>query len=87
MATEYLGDLKRAREQLVTRRRSVVQALGESGSKNFDSNVERVVKIQAAIEAVDKASDDELELASKEGGPTDEQPRNVRFTYKPPDDE
>jgi len=58
MATDHVGRLEQARKTLVDRRRALARSLANS-KEQIESEADRLMKIQGAIEAIDRALEDE----------------------------
>ena len=58
MATDHVGRLEQARKTLVDRRRALARSLASS-KEQIESEADRLMKIQGAIEAIDRALEDE----------------------------
>ena len=54
MGTDHIQRLEQARKTLVDRRRTLAGSLA-AGKEQIESEAERLMKIQGAIEAVDRA--------------------------------
>ena len=56
MADDHIGELKKARDQLIKQRRSSISALGD-GYKHGDTErqLDNLIRYQRAIEAIDRA--------------------------------
>ena len=62
MADDHVRSLKRSREKLVEQRRSLVKR--DCATDRSEGYAERIVAIQAAIEATDRAISDEEALTA-----------------------
>src|SRR5713101_1772275 len=77
MAQDDVANLKKAREQLVGMRRGHVEALAAGYKRGqTERNIEKVVQIQACIEAIDQAL--------KDAGPARQGPVRRRNEGNPP---
>ena len=54
MTQDHMRTFEKARDQLLGRRRSLAEALA-SGYKKADNQIERIVKVQAAIDVITSA--------------------------------
>jgi DNA-binding FrmR family transcriptional regulator len=61
MAKDHVERLEQARKTLVERRRAMAGSLA-SAKEQIESEAERLMKIQGAIEAIDRALEDEQRL-------------------------
>jgi hypothetical protein len=65
MAQDHVGDLKKARDELVKQRRSSVSALTEGDNPGHaERPLDNLIRYQRAIEAIDRAIKEE-ELAAE----------------------
>ena len=63
MADDHVAALLRAREKLVQQRRSLVTSLGEDQRRgHIDDRRSQFIEVQQALEAMDRAIDDEQTL-------------------------
>ena len=67
MAMDHVQRLEQARKTLVDRRRAVAGSLANA-KEQIEREADRLIKIQGAIEAVDRALADEERLAPGESG-------------------
>ena len=58
MAKDHVERLEQARKTLVDRRRALARSLANS-KEQIESEADRLMKIQGAIEAIDRALEDE----------------------------
>jgi hypothetical protein len=63
MANDHVASLARSRDKLVEQRRALVKR--DCSTDRAEGYAERIVAIQAAIEATDRAIRDEAELTSE----------------------
>jgi hypothetical protein len=69
MAEDHVGDLKKARNELVKQRRSSVSALTEGDNPGHaEHQLDNLIKYQRAIEAIDRAVREEESAAEKVAG-------------------
>jgi hypothetical protein len=64
MADDHITSLRRSRQKLVEQRRSLVKR--DCATDRAEGYAERIVAIQAAIEATDRAINDEEDLAAED---------------------
>ena len=64
MAQEHVDALKRSRAKLVEQRRSLVKR--DSGSDRNEGYAERIIAVQNALEATDRAISEEQEASIRE---------------------
>jgi hypothetical protein len=63
MADDHVAALLRAREKLVRQRRSLATSLGEDQQRgHIDDRRSQFIELQQALEALDRAMDDEQTL-------------------------
>jgi hypothetical protein len=55
MADDYVGDLKKARDELVRQRRLIISALNKNYNDDTEHQVTALTRYQQAIEAIDNA--------------------------------
>ena len=67
MATDHVERLEQARKTLVDRRRALAGSLANA-KEQIESEAERLMEIQGAIEAVDRAIEDEQRLTPEDSG-------------------
>ena len=69
MADDHIGELKKARDQLIKQRRSSISALGD-GYKHGDTErqLDNLIRYQRAIEAIDRAIREEEHAAEAAAG-------------------
>jgi hypothetical protein len=69
MADNHIGELKKARDQLIKQRRSSISALGD-GYKHGDTEqqLDNLIRYQRAIEAIDRAIREEEHAAEAAAG-------------------
>jgi hypothetical protein len=58
MAEDHVGDLKRARDELIRQRRASISALTE-GSKHTEHQLDTLIGYEQAIEAIEHAITEE----------------------------
>jgi len=58
MATDHVQKLEHARKTLIDRRRALAGSLANA-KEQIESEADRLLKIQAAIEAIDRGIEDE----------------------------
>jgi hypothetical protein len=58
MAEDHVGDLKKAREELIRQRRASISALTE-GSKHTEHELDTLIRYEQAIEAIEHAITEE----------------------------
>jgi hypothetical protein len=63
MADDYVGDLKKARDELVRQRRLIISALNKNYNDDTEHQVTALTRYQQAIEAIDSAITDEQRAA------------------------
>jgi hypothetical protein len=69
MAQDHVGDLKKARDELVKQRRSSVSALTEGDNPGHaERHLDNLIRYQRAIEAIDRAIREEERAAENVAG-------------------
>lgn len=58
MTEDHVGDLKKAREELIRQRRASISALTE-GSKHTEHELDTLIRYEQAIEAIEHAITEE----------------------------
>jgi hypothetical protein len=58
MAEDHVGDLKKARDELIRQRRASISALTE-GSKHTEHQLDTLIRYEQAIEAIEHAITEE----------------------------
>ena len=66
MTQDHMRTFEKARDQLLGRRRSLAEALA-SGYKKADNQIERIVKVQAAIDVITSAINEDLRASPRPG--------------------
>jgi hypothetical protein len=67
MAEDHVGDLKRARDELIRQRRASISALTE-GSKHTEHQLDTLIRYEQAIEVIDRAITEEQRAAEIAAG-------------------
>jgi dihydroneopterin aldolase len=65
MAEDHVGDLKKARDELIRQRRASISALTE-GSKHTEHQLDTLIRYEQAIEAIDRAIKEEQRAAKEQ---------------------
>ena len=65
MAEDHVGDLKKARDELVRQRRTSISALAE-GDIHTEHQLDTLIRYQEAIEAIDRAINEEQRAAKEQ---------------------
>ena len=66
MTQDHMRTFEKARDQLLGRRRSLAEALA-SGYKKADNQIERIVKVQAAIDVITSAINEDRRASPRPG--------------------
>ena len=75
MADDHIASLRRSRDKLVEQRRALVKR--DCSTDRAEGYAERIVAIQAAIEATDRAIRDEQTLAGESRPPIADERRGI----------
>ena len=73
MTQDHVRTFEKARDQLLAQRRSLAEALAGGYKKRTENQIERIVKVQAAIDVIASAIDQDR-LASPRAGASEPAP-------------